>query len=222
MRTTPQSDAFTLAVKHILTQHISSILSDALLRYAREKVGILSGPITPAHKQDFLKHVCARLPVFLHNKETLGGAQQELQALLEAVTPPAGPKRQDQRLKIESEDDIVRARATVREVCQQAGFMHTDQIKIATVVSELSRNIINYVGRGEMSFSVLLQGKQGVQVEARDEGPGISNIDAILAGRYQSKSGMGLGLLGCQRLMDEFEIDTAPGKGTRIKTRKYL
>jgi signal transduction histidine kinase len=103
------------------------------------------------------------------------------------------------------------------------GFGVQDQVRIATSVSELARNVFNYAGGGRVEFSVEQSGTtQLLQVRIEDRGPGIPHLDVVLSGRYQSTTGMGLGILGARRLMDCCEIDTVPGEGTTIILQKQL
>ena len=105
------------------------------------------------------------------------------------------------------------------------GFSAVDQTKIATVVSELARNIVCYAASGTIELKELRDAAGtvvGIEVRAQDQGPGIAGLDEILAGRYRSKTGMGLGLLGAKRLMGDLQVDTAPGRGTTVAARRYL
>ena len=126
-------------------------------------------------------------------------------------------------VNIAAEVDVVNARQRAREVARMCGFGVQDQVRIATSVSELARNVFNYAGAGKVEFSIEQQGsQQQLQVRIEDRGPGIPHLDVVLSGRYQSQTGMGLGILGAQRLMDSCEIDTEAGKGTTIILRKLL
>jgi signal transduction histidine kinase len=126
-------------------------------------------------------------------------------------------------VSINSELDVVAARQRARQVATLCGFVGQDQTKIATAVSELARNVFIYASRGKVEFSV--EGEtvpQMLLIRIDDQGPGIADLDLILAGKYQSSTGMGLGILGARRLMDQCEIESAPGKGTRIVLKKLL
>ena len=126
-------------------------------------------------------------------------------------------------VNIAAEVDVVNARQRAREVARMSGFGVQDQVRIATSVSELARNVFNYAGAGKVDFSIEQQGaRQLLQVRIEDRGPGIPHLDVVLSGRYHSQTGMGLGILGARRLMDSCEIDTAPGKGTLITLQKLL
>ena len=126
-------------------------------------------------------------------------------------------------VRIQYEHDVVSARQRTREVAEVLGFDAQQQTRLATAVSEIARNALTYGGGGMADFSV--EGATSPQlfsIEVSDQGRGIPNVDEILEGRYRSSTGMGLGIIGAQRLMDQFVLDTAPGKGTRVVLRKLL
>jgi signal transduction histidine kinase len=128
---------------------------------------------------------------------------------------------------VRREADIVKVRERVRRLARQMRFDTTTQIKITTAVSELTRNIYEYAGSGAITLAVAFRagggGAAGLQITARDEGPGIdeASLRAIMRGQYTSASGLGVGLTGTRRLMDEFEIESA-GAGTRVTIIKWL
>ena len=132
----------------------------------------------------------------------------------------AGPVKHE--VEIERESDIVLARQKVRDLCVELGADRLLQTKITTVVSEMARNIFQYVGRGFMRFTVTQNGRAKLDILARDFGPGIPHIDIVLAEKYQSKTGMGRGILSMKKIMDEFDIRTGPDIGTEIKCSKYI
>lgn len=125
-------------------------------------------------------------------------------------------------IPIIAEDDIVRARSRGREVCRSLGFTEINQVKVATAISELARNIFQYAGKGSLTLRIVEGPRRGIEIVAKDEGPGIADVKLVLGGTYKSKSGMGMGLLGTKRLMDHFEVESAPGKGTLVVVRKFL
>lgn len=125
-------------------------------------------------------------------------------------------------ISITAEDDIVRARSRGREMCRALGFTEINQVKVATAISELARNIFQYAGSGAVLLQPLDKPRRGLEIVARDKGPGVPDVKLVLSGSYKSKSGMGMGILGTRRLMDHFEIDTGPGKGTVVTLRKFL
>lgn len=133
-----------------------------------------------------------------------------------------GDTRRTEVIPVHVESDIVTARGTGRDLCKDLGFPTVVQIKVATAISELARNIVQYAGSGEVTIALLDGPNTGIEVVATDSGPGIHGIDRIMAGQYRSKTGMGMGLMGCKNLVDEFDVRTAPGAGTTVTLRKYL
>jgi signal transduction histidine kinase/CheY-like chemotaxis protein len=124
---------------------------------------------------------------------------------------------------IQHEPDVVLARQRARQVAGLLGFDAQDQTRIATAVSEIARNAFVYAGGGKVEFQ--LEGKTAPQlflISIRDQGPGIAALRSILDGEYHSKTGMGLGLIGARRLMDQFAIETTPGQGTTVHLKKLL
>jgi serine/threonine-protein kinase RsbT len=119
---------------------------------------------------------------------------------------------------IESDADVVTARQRARAMASQLDFSSTDQTLLATAISEVARNITAYATRGEVVLSVITDddGRRGIRVIARDQGPVIENLELALQDGYTSGSGLGLGLPGARRLGDDFEIETAPGRGTTV------
>jgi signal transduction histidine kinase/CheY-like chemotaxis protein len=126
-------------------------------------------------------------------------------------------------LAIGCERDTVAARQRARQIARLLGFEAQDQTRISTAVSEIARNAFNYAGGGRVEYSI--EGRTSPQlfiIQIRDSGPGIRDLSNILDGQYKSSTGMGMGILGARRLMDQFQIDSAPGKGTTIWLKKLL
>lgn len=126
---------------------------------------------------------------------------------------------------VRRESDIVKVRERVRRLAREMGFDATTQIKITTAVSELTRNIYEYAKSGAITLGVAERGPSvGLQIMARDDGPGMdeAKLRSIVRGQYRSQSGLGVGLIGTRRLMDEFEIQSEPGAGTRVTVVKWL
>lgn len=126
---------------------------------------------------------------------------------------------------VRREADIVKVRDRVRSLTCEMGFDSTTQIKITTAISELTRNIFEYAKAGAITLALAQQGPAtGLQVTARDDGPGIDDqtLHSILYGSYRSTSGMGIGLAGTKRLMDVFDVKSSPHEGTRITIIKWL
>jgi RNA polymerase sigma factor (sigma-70 family) len=126
------------------------------------------------------------------------------------------------RIPIRSDTDVVTARQQGRELARRAEFSATDLTIIATAISETARNIVMFAERGEVIVSLVGEnGRQGVTVIARDSGPGIPDLDRALRDGYSEYGGLGLGLPGVRRLMDEFEISSEVGKGTTVSMTKW-
>jgi serine/threonine-protein kinase RsbT len=121
-------------------------------------------------------------------------------------------------IPIESDADVVTARQHARALAGAADLTSTDQTLLATAISEVARNITTYAKRGEVLLSVIRDdnGRSGIRVVARDQGPGIEDVEAALQDGYTSGEGLGLGLPGARRLVDEFSIETTPGVGTTV------
>lgn len=126
-------------------------------------------------------------------------------------------------VKIINEWDIVAARQLGRNVAKELGFGSVDQARITTAISELARNIYLYAGEGKIAIEkVEKNGKSGMKIIAADEGPGIKDIRKVMEDGYTTSGGLGAGLPGVKRLMDEFDIDSVPEKKTTITATKWL
>ncbi len=124
---------------------------------------------------------------------------------------------------IRFEHDTVAARQRARQIARLLGFDHQEQTRISTAVSEIARNAFNYAGGGRVEY--LLEGRTAPQlfiIKVTDSGAGIRDLNTILEGRYHSQTGMGLGIIGARRLMDQFQIESEPGRGTTVWLKKLL
>ena len=121
-------------------------------------------------------------------------------------------------IPIDSDADVVTARQQARAMASDLDLTSTDQTLLATAISEVARNITTYAVRGEVELSVVHDdnGREGIKVIARDHGPGIENLEQAMQDGYTSGGGLGLGLPGARRLVDDFNIETAPGQGTTV------
>jgi serine/threonine-protein kinase RsbT len=134
----------------------------------------------------------------------------------------AAPVGNEELVSIRSDADIVQARLRGRELASTLGFSSTDLVLITTAISELARNILLYARTGEILLQTVHNGeKNGVLLVARDRGPGIANIDLALQAGYSTSGNLGLGLPGVRRLMDEMEIESKVGEGTKVTARKW-
>ena len=124
------------------------------------------------------------------------------------------------RYRREKEGDIIQADVRARRLSEEHVFRVAVANMIATSVSELARNILKYADSGEIRLRVVAKGmRRGIEVVAEDRGPGISNPDEALKDHFSSSGTLGLGLSGVKRMMDEFQLDSAPQQGTRVTVR---
>lgn len=120
-------------------------------------------------------------------------------------------------LRVGSDGDVVRVRQTVRALAVELGFSLVDQTKIVTAASEIARNTLEYGGGGEaLVEAVELRGRRGIRLVFSDQGPGITDVSMALTDGHTTGKGLGLGLGGARRLVNEFDIETAVGRGTRV------
>ncbi len=125
--------------------------------------------------------------------------------------------KREETYPIRSDADVVLARQAVRKAATSLSFSLVDQTKIVTAASELARNAVIHGGGGQMRLEVVEQGfRKGLRLVFEDQGPGIADIDLALKDGYTTGSGLGMGLSGSRRLVNEFEIDSRPGEGTRV------
>ena len=125
-------------------------------------------------------------------------------------------------MAIKSNQDIVVARQRGRQLAVELGFSAVDSTLIATSISELARNIVSYAGKGEIILKrIQNSSRQGILIVATDDGPGIHDVQQALRDGFSTSGSLGLGLPGVRRLMDEFEITSKPGRGTRVEVKKW-
>lgn len=148
----------------------------------------------------------SRLPPLKADLTALGGDRQFVGARV---------------FQVRREADISTARIAAKEFCDEAGARSFVAHKVATAISELARNIVHYTPGGTIELALRSDGPARFSVVAVDQGPGITNLAEVLAGRYRSKTGLGRGLLGVKRLADRFHIDTGP-QGTRVEIEVHL
>lgn len=232
-------------VRAILCELVNPIVARGVLRYALHQCRLTEdglGPedLTPEFVQELerglrvmsgdgqteaLGHRALRVLLLRQSSNTRSGARTQTTRQdasdRAGASSTASHQAQQETIEIREELDVVRARGRARGFAEAIGFGPTDQTKIATAVSEVSRNILVYAREGTVSLLPLIA-KRGMRIEARDRGPGITNLDSVLAGDYCSKTGMGLGLQGCRRLMDRFEVETGPNKGTLVTMEKEI
>ena len=126
------------------------------------------------------------------------------------------------RVPVSSDNDVVTARREGRVMAEQLGFSSSEATLVATAISELARNIVHYARKGEIHISLINDsGRRGITVVAFDQGPGIADVKLAVQDGYSTSGGLGLGLPGVRRIMDEFDIASEPGRGTTITVTKW-
>jgi len=126
-------------------------------------------------------------------------------------------------IEVSGDLDVVAARTSARDIARRVGFGHIDQARIATAVSELTRNIVLYAGSGKVTTQEIENGEtRGIECTFTDKGPGIENVQLAMKEGFSTSGGMGMGLSGASRLMDEFHIQSKVGEGTKIVCRKWV
>ena len=126
------------------------------------------------------------------------------------------------RVPINADADLVTARAEGRAMAERLGFPRPDPTLVATAISEIARNIVVYVGSGEIVLRPLQEAdRYGLVVIASDDGPGIRDVEAALHDEYSGRGGLGLGLPGARRLMDEFDLESDADNGTTVTMKKW-
>ena len=128
----------------------------------------------------------------------------------------------DVRVAIRTDADVVTARQEARTMGAGLGFSSTDLTLLATAISEVARNITTYAGSGVVTLrTVHEREREGIEVVASDDGPGIEDVELAMQDGYSSRNGLGLGLPGTRRLVDDFELATQPGVGTTVRLVKW-
>ena len=126
------------------------------------------------------------------------------------------------RVPIDSDSDIIVARQKGRALAAELGFSPTDIVRIATAISELARNVLSYAASGEIRLeAVNCRNGLGIAITASDRGPGIADVEQAMQDAFSTSGGLGLGLPGVRRLMDEFTIESAVGQGTTVSATKW-
>lgn len=203
------------SVLALLEQHMARMNAESALRRALLATG--GGSMLTADRiPRVLDELQAGIRMFVprHAQDELVRA---IRALGKAPRHSERPAANTRQLAVATEDDVLHARAAARRLAQQISSSRFEIQKIATAVSELARNIVMYASGGFIELSVETMPRSKLVVVARDEGPGIGNLDEIFSGNYRSRTGLGKGLLGVKRLANEFDITTGPS-GTRIYT----
>jgi serine/threonine-protein kinase RsbT len=201
----------TLAV---LSRYLSRVNAELVLQRALRRLDLTPEELTPNHLDSLLAQLERSLTLFVER-----GRLPRLMAELRRDRDR--PIIETKVISIQNEADVSEARLQARQVCQELGALPLVAQKVATLVSELARNIVLYAEEGRIELVPQLEGPKRVIVRASDSGPGIPNIQQILSGGYKSKTGLGMGLRGSKRLANRFEIESGQW-GTKIEAEVHL
>lgn len=208
-----------------ITERIEAVLSMYLSPAVRKSVidcGVRQARVDPLSMREadlrrLLVEVKRGVQLFVREQAQLERCISQLNEL-----DYAAPAPREILIDVRGEEDVLRARSAGRELCIEQLVSDVLLTKIVTAISELGRNIVRYAGTGEICVRSVTTPHRAIEIIARDQGPGITNLPDILAGRFRSRLGMGAGLRGTKALMDEFDVKTGPGQGTVVTVRKYI
>jgi serine/threonine-protein kinase RsbT len=203
------------ALVDLLTRHVSPIIARSILTRALREHRVDGTRLTREDLQALAPRLEAGVRLFVE-PDNLPSFQA---ALLELVGER--PQREALTLRVSSEHDLADALTETRRLCQAWSVRPIARQRVATVVSELARNIVSYTPGGIIEMIPLDEPTPRVLIRATDSGTGISNLDEVLAGKYKSRTGLGKGLLGSKRLADRFEVRTGRG-GTVVEAELEL
>ncbi len=206
-------------IAQVIGEYVSETTSRAVLAAAAVHTGIRPDDLTHDTLPQYIQRIERSLILFGVDATGRTKCIAALQRL--AIRERDTSRPPSLGVEIRGEQDVVRARNLGRDTCRKLGFTDLNQIKVATAISELARNILQYAGSGTISVRTIADPLSGVEIVARDRGPGIRDVDAVLSGRYRSRTGMGLGLLGVRRLMDSCHVQSSPREGTVITICKH-
>jgi serine/threonine-protein kinase RsbT len=219
---TPNEESISQDIVEILKTYMSGIIARSILTLSVDQAHVDTRRMSLEDIQRLNTALERGIQLYIRDSEHQRACTKRLTHYLDQLSRAEPRASSATIIEIREESDIVKARAKGRELCLVMGFSEAEQIKVATAISELARNIVQYAGQGEIALTMVSNEPKHIQIVARDWGPGIGDVDAVLSGGYRSKRGMGIGLKGTRNLMDEFKIRTKPGGGTLVTICKYL
>jgi serine/threonine-protein kinase RsbT len=200
------------ALREVLAPHVSAINAGVVIERSR-RVLRDANQLLPEDRQGFFFTVSTTLRLFTSAERIA----EIIDALEQRLVAESTLSRQELlRFEMRDENDLRTARAATRSTCLSFAASASEAQRVATAVSELGRNIITYTPGGQIELEIRRGPPVRVRLIASDRGTGIADLEEVLAGRYRSKTGLGRGLQGIQRLMDEFRVHTS-SHGTRIE-----
>ncbi len=197
-----------------LSRYLSRVNAELTLDRALRRMELTKASLGEAHLHRLVNELERSLNLFVE--------RGRLPHLLDELRRhERAPSISDRVVNVADDAGLSEARIVAREICQNLGAASTVTQKVATLVSELARNIILYAKQGRIELSPAVDGRRRIVVRAIDAGPGISNLEQIMAGQYKSKTGMGMGLRGCKRLAHRFDVTTGDW-GTRVEAEIHV
>ncbi|MEW5853525.1 MAG: ATP-binding protein [Myxococcota bacterium] len=194
--------------------YMSPINAEGVLQRAIRLASLRAEELNPANIPVVINTMGNALRLFLNETE-----RTQLLTRLQALATH-GTALPEARVELQREQDLLECRSVARNICEALGVGPFGLQKLATLASELARNVVKYTPGGHLLFRPE-QATRCIVVIAEDRGPGISNLPEILAGKYRSRTGLGQGILGCKRLASRFDIRTGP-TGTRIEAEVHF
>jgi serine/threonine-protein kinase RsbT len=212
---------------NIAGELLGTVVGKVVIKTALQHLGIIATELKENQiTSDIVDKIINRAGLYCKDDSKLKLLRNRLSDYV-SLSPTDSEPSKSVIVQIKDENSIVEARSIARQMAIAVGFSATDQIKIATAVSEVARNIHHYAKKGTVTIVVETsydsqkrKSAACIRVFAEDKGPGISNVEQVLSGNYKSKTGMGMGLLGCKNLMDEFKIQTDANRGTQVMMSK--
>jgi serine/threonine-protein kinase RsbT len=217
----------TEATLAILCEHFSAPVAKVLLDVSRRRESLHDTPLTRDALSRTIAAIERALPSYLTDPMRRRHCTQDLQALVQRTgrspfEPDDAAPASRMIVSVRDPQDLPRALHAARELCSSLRFTVLDQTKIVTAASELTRNMLQYAGGGELWLATLRGPPNGIEITAADRGPGIADVPLVMSSSYRSRTGLGMGLKGVKRIMDDFDMRSGPHLGTRVTIRKYL
>jgi serine/threonine-protein kinase RsbT len=205
-------------VLSVLERYISPVNARSILLRALQQEGLDRSTLTRNDLRKFLPNLRRGVQLFV-DADMRSAALTDINELCGSGAPKIEPVA----LEITAESDIGRARSEARKICDALGASPFSMQKVATIVSELTRNMVLYANGGLVRITPMTAARKAVEIQASDEGPGIprAKLDEVMSGRYKSRTGLGRGLLGTKQLADSFSI-ASDGTGTRVMASVYV
>jgi serine/threonine-protein kinase RsbT len=209
------------AILEVLTRHVSVLNARSVLRRAIHRAGLRADAVTFEHVGRLADGLGDGLRLFVRDPAVLKDCIAAVVATGEMAkgSPGSAGRERGKRIVLRAEMDVVVARMEGRTLARDVGFTEAGRTRVATVISELARNIVRYAGEGEIEIQASSIPAPTVDIVAKDRGPGIADLEAILSGNYRSKDGMGLGLRGVRNVSSRFDVKTGRGIGTTVTVR---